>query len=340
MSFHPNRTNRRNTVSTFISKRRLFGLVSASAVIGSMAVSALPGATFAASCHETNFTRDGINLTAARIGGSVTGAVDATGCDIAVYNPTSVSNADIHGARYYGVVVNGGHVNTTGSKVHQIGDSPFDGMQRGRAILYINGASGTISGNTVSAFQKNGIEVRGVTADASAPSTSRTSATIVSNVITGRGHLDDIAQNGIVILGNATAMVKDNTVSHLWYTPDGTEATGLLNSDAVKVTVSGNKFVDTEVRIDGAVTANVLGGSTTTVGAHSVHIDLHSYAKPVAQATLGTRLDWKITVDGSTRLHIKQGFSEHAVYYEHFKGRHTIRVFKNGVLVRRVVDTF
>ena len=94
-------------------------------------------------------------------------------------------------------------------------------MQRGRAILYINGATGTISGNKVYDFQKNGIEVRGVTADASAPSSSKTSATIVNNVITGRGHIDDIAQNGIVILGNATATVKDNTVSHLWYTPDG-----------------------------------------------------------------------------------------------------------------------
>ena len=104
--------------------------------------------------------------------------------------------------------------------------------------------------------------------------------------------------------------------------------------------MSGNKFVDTEVRIDGAVTANVLGGSTTTVGAHSVRVDLHSYAKPVAQATLGTKLDWRITVDGSTRLHVKQGFSERTVYYEHFKGRHTIRVFKNGELVRRVVATF
>ena len=326
-------------MSSFITRRRLFGLVSASAVIGSMAVAALPGATFAASCHETGFIRDGINLTAARIGKAITGPVDATGCDIAVYNPTSVSNADIHGARYYGVVVNGGHVNTTGSKVHQIGDSPFDGMQRGRAILYINGASGTISGNKVYTFQKNGIESRGVTADGTTPGT-RTSATIANNVITGRGHLGDIAQNGIVILGNATAMVKDNTVSGLWYAPDGTEATGLLNVDAVKVTVSGNKFVDTEVRIDGAVTANVLGGSTTTVGAHSVHIDLHSYAKPVAQATLGTRLDWKITVDGSTRLHVKQGFSERTVYYEHFKGRHVIRVFKNGELVRRVVKVF
>ena len=57
-----------------------------------------------------------------------------------------------------------------------------------------------------------------MTADASAPSATRTSATIVSNVITGRGHIGDIAQNGIVIMGNASATVKNNTVSHFWYT--------------------------------------------------------------------------------------------------------------------------
>ena len=71
-------------------------------------------------------------------------------------------------------------------------------MQRGRAILYINGASGTISGNKVYAFQKNGIEVRGLTADGSANSGAKTSATIARNVITGRGHVGNNAQNGIV----------------------------------------------------------------------------------------------------------------------------------------------
>ena len=58
-------------------------------------------------------------------------------------------------------------------------------MQRGRGVLYINGATGTISGNKVYDFQKNGIEVSGLTADGTAPSTARTSATVVNNVITG-----------------------------------------------------------------------------------------------------------------------------------------------------------
>ena len=187
-----------------------------------MAVAALPASTFAASCTATGFIRDGIDLTAARIGGAVTGSVDATGCDIARLQPderhatpTSTALATTASSS------TASNVNTTNSKVHQIGESPFDGMQHGRAILYINGASGTISGNKVYDFQKNGIEVRGVTADASAPSSTKTSATIANNVITGRGPIDYIAQNGIVILGNATATVKDNTVSHLWYTPDG-----------------------------------------------------------------------------------------------------------------------
>ena len=36
-------------------------------------------------CAATGFYRDGENLTAAQIGGDVTGTLDATGCDIGVY---------------------------------------------------------------------------------------------------------------------------------------------------------------------------------------------------------------------------------------------------------------
>ena len=107
--------------------------------------------------------------------------------------------------------------------------------------------------------------------------------------------------------------------------------------------MSGNTFVDTEVRIDGAVTANVLGHSTNTVRPHGVRIDLLSGAKPAAQAVLGAKLDWKIKVDGSVRLHIKQGFSDHAAYYEHFRtgsGRHAVKVYMNDHLVRTSVARF
>ena len=330
-----------------ISTRRLVSLASASAMIATMAVAAVPASAMASACAPTGFIRDGIDLTAAQIDGSVSGVLDATGCDIGVYNPTSVTNADIHGARYYGVVVNGViNVNTTGSKVHQIGEQPFNGTQHGRAILYINGASGTISSNKVYDFQKNGIEVRGVTADASAPSADMTSATIVNNVVTGQGHIDYIAQNGIVVLGNASATVKRNTVSGLWYTgPADAYATGLLNVDvdASRITVSGNTIVDAQVAIDGAVTANVQGSSTTTVRPHGVRVDLRSDAKPAPQAELGARLDWKVKVDGRVQLHSKQGFDDHDVYRQHFttgSGRHVVKVLKNNVVVQRTVVHF
>ena len=324
----------------FFTTRRLVSLASASALIATMAVATVPTAAMAAACEPTTFSRDGNTLTAAQIGGTVTGPLDATGCDIGVYNPTRVTNADIHGARYFGVVVNGRTVNTTGSKVHQIGETPFDGVQHGRAILYINGAHGTISGNKVYTFQKNGIEISGLDAAGVDRSSAQTSATVRQNVITGGGHLDYIAQNGIVVRDGATALVKDNTVSHLWYTPADNEATGLLNYNAGKITVSGNKFVDTEVRIDGVVTANVTGTATTTLRTHGVRVDLRSDAKPSSQALLGAKLGWKITVDGRVTLSIKQGFSEHAAYTQYFRtgsGRHVVKVLKNNIVVKTTV---
>ena len=73
---------------SLITKGRLASVVSASAIIGTMVLAAVPASAMAASCTPTGFVRDGIDLTAARIGGAVTGNVDATGCNIAVYNPT------------------------------------------------------------------------------------------------------------------------------------------------------------------------------------------------------------------------------------------------------------
>jgi len=66
------------------------------------------GAAHATTCNQTGFVRDGINLTAAIINPSstVTGDVNATGCDIGVFFDTgrqgTVDTADIYGARYLG----------------------------------------------------------------------------------------------------------------------------------------------------------------------------------------------------------------------------------------------
>jgi hypothetical protein len=202
--------------------------------------------TIIPSCAATGFVRDGINLTAAQIGGSVTGELDATGCNIGAYNPTSVTGATIFGANYFGVVANGVNLSLTNSTIRNIGEAPaFNGAQHGNAIVYINGASGTISGNTVYDYQKNGITVSGKAADGVAEG-PKTTALVLNNVVAGEGPIDYIAQNGIQISFGASATVKGNTVSGDNYTPTSYVACGLLLYQAGGVKASGNILFDNE----------------------------------------------------------------------------------------------
>src|SRR5258708_11299994 len=170
---------------------KLIGLLSSSAVVATFVVAGLGAVTpaAAAGCTPTGFVRDGINMTAAQIGGDVAGSLDATGCNIGVYydNTTSgnVSGANIFGANYFGVVVNGDagavSVNVTGSAVHNIGETPLNGTQHGNAIYYRafgGSASGVISGNAVTHYQKNGITING-----------NVSPTIPNNTLTAQAPL-------------------------------------------------------------------------------------------------------------------------------------------------------
>jgi hypothetical protein len=175
-----------------------------------------------ATCTPTGFYRDGINMTAAQIGGNVTGNLDAAGCNIGVYygpgHSGTVSGANISGANYYGVVADGAAVNVTGSNVHDIGEVPLNGSQHGNAIYYTNAASGTISGNTVGHYQKNGITA-----------VNGSSVMISGNTVTGEGAVDYIAQNGIEVGSGATGTVQDNTVTGNAYTgPGGASSGGVL----------------------------------------------------------------------------------------------------------------
>ncbi len=158
-----------------------------------------------------------------------------------------MKNVTIENARYFGVVNYGGKVNVTNSTISQIGNAPFDGTQYGVGIFFTTEATpgvaadvtakGTIKGNILHSCQKGGITVRGVGA----------SATIERNMLTGVGHVDFIAQNGIQVSFGSRATVKGNTVSGHWYTPDSTEACGLLFYQAGKVNAKANTLFDNEV---------------------------------------------------------------------------------------------
>jgi hypothetical protein len=204
-------------------------------------------------CAPTGFYRDGIDLTAAQIGGDVTGPLDATGCNIGVYygpgTSGTVNNADIHGANYYGVVANAAEVNVTNSQIHDIGETPFNGSQHGVAVDYTTlnqdgnstgpAATGMLSGNTIGNYQKNGVVVSGPGA----------SVQILNNTVTGQGQIDYIAQNGIEIADNASALVKGNTVTGNWYTPKSYVACGLLFYQANGVKQQANNLYANEMNL-------------------------------------------------------------------------------------------
>jgi hypothetical protein len=213
------------------------------AAIAGLVVSMAGVAAASSACTSTGFHREGIDLTAAKIGGTVTGNLDATGCDIGVYYGPDVTGtvfgAKIANARYFGVVNDGGNVNVTRSTISKIGNTTFDGTQHGVGIFYttehVAGSSsgtarGIISANILPSYQKGGITVRGTGA----------SATIDGNRVTGSGKVDYIAQNGIQVSFGASATVWGNIVSGNWYEPDGTEACGLLlyQAGAVKQLVN------------------------------------------------------------------------------------------------------
>ena len=87
---------------------------------------------------------------------------------------------------------------------------------------------------------------------------------------------------------------------------------------------------------------DVDGTESVLVRPHSVRIDLRSDAKP-ENSVLGERLAWKITVDGKVEFRTRQGFDDHDIVRQHFadgSGRHVLKVFKNGELVRKVVARF
>jgi hypothetical protein len=225
------------------ARRIAVSAMAAALLVGSAATVASAAAV---SCTHTGYEEDGIDLTAAQIGGTVSGTLDAGGCNIGAYfdstHPGSVTGADIFGANYYGVLVNGANVDVTSSDVHDIGETPLNGAQHGDAIAYRNGATGTISDNIVGHYQKTGILV-----------TTGSAAQILDNTVTGEGPINYIAQNGIQISYGATAAVTGNTVTGNWYLPKSYTACGLLiyKAGGVGASKGGISFIRAENTIYG-----------------------------------------------------------------------------------------
>jgi hypothetical protein len=183
----------------------------------------------AATCVPTGLMRDGINLTTALYNPqrTVTGTVDATGCNIGVYYaPGShgrVLQANVFGANYFGVVNNGGDVTVRQSQIHDIGEHPLNGSQHGIGVAFVRDSgqpsTGSVSQNGIFHYQKGGIVLSG----------PNTSGKITGNSVQGEGPVSYIAQNGIQVSAGAHAQVKSNTVNGNSYTGSaGASSAGIL----------------------------------------------------------------------------------------------------------------
>lgn len=228
--------------------------------VAALGAALLPTMASAATCTPTGFFRDGIDLTAAQIGGNVTGTLDATGCNIGVYygpgTSGSVNSADIFGASYFGVVARGASVNVTNSHVHNIGDVPFNGAQHGLAIYFATvdtgsataqptctpgSTTGTISGNTVDNYQKGGI----------ISNCAGTTVTVTNNAVTGLGPVSYIAQNGIQLGYGAKGTVSGNAVS-------GNAYTGTNLASSAGILVVGGPCFGLPYTVGSSITKNTL----------------------------------------------------------------------------------
>lgn len=232
----------------------------------------------AATCTPTGFSRDGINMTAALINpsGTVTGVVDATGCNIGVYYDAGhsgvIKNAEIFGANYFGVLANGDNgdvsLDVLDSTIRKIGESPLNGSQHGVAIYWrafgsMGSVTGKISGNTIFGYQKGGIVTNGQGAQ----------AIISENNVTGVGATPLIAQNGIQVGYGASASVMRNKVSNNSYSGTSAASGGIL-------VVGGSGYGADSYTVNTKINDNVL--TNNDVGVYLSNLDTDYLAPSTA----------------------------------------------------------
>jgi hypothetical protein len=145
----------------------------------------------------------------------------------------------------YGILVGGGaNLKLVDSSIVHAGANPINGCQGGIGIQIgmawtnpVEIGTATLTNDTISGYQKNGITVDGI----------GSKATITSTTVTGTGETTQIAQNGIQVSNGAQAKITESTISGNEYNP-GYEATGVLfygaaaGSTVTKSIIANNDF--------------------------------------------------------------------------------------------------
>lgn len=260
-------------------RARLGRVVATSVLMGGVLTGGVHAIAVGATCLATGaLDRDGTPLTARVVNpsGTVAGTIDATGCEVGVYfsqGSGKVQGAEVFGARYYGVLVDGNvndvSVDVSNSSFHDIGESPRTAVRHGQGVAYRSfdggSATGTVSGNRVWAFQEAGINLTG-------PG----STVIVSgNRVIGPGPESVIAENGIQVIFGAHGTVKDNTISDMSYTgPLATGSTGVL--------VAGGPIYGKPYTVGAVIVGNVITGADSGVVVFEAEVNDRPAAIPTS----------------------------------------------------------
>jgi parallel beta-helix repeat protein len=199
--------------------------------------------------------------------------VDVNGSTGVTIQGVEITGPSNDGARSIsaGVMIEGGGSATVKNDIiTNIQDKDFDGTQNGVGIQVGRFTSGTpttgtatITGDSISGYQKGGVVV----------TNTGSSASITNNVITGSGATSVVAQNGIEISAGATGTVSGNSVTENIYsspvTPAQFAASGILIDQAGNnVSVTNNSVSNNDAGIwvldtqNATITGNAVSGST------------------------------------------------------------------------------
>ena len=167
-----------------------------------------------------------------------------------------------------GIFVEGNaYANIHDNRIIDIRDNPFSGCQNGVAIqvgrsLFSTSGTATITNNTITGFQKNGITI----------SNTGSSATISGNTITGAGATSVIAQNGIQVSSGAGGSITNNVISGFSYTPFTVVSCGILVFGPVgTINTNGNTINNSQVAVyyyqaSGAIQNNIINYTAAGMG--------------------------------------------------------------------------
>ena len=173
------------------------------------------------------------------------------------------------------LVVGGATANVTNSTIAHIRNETLNNISGTGYGILVGGASGsaqvgtaTITNDTITDYQKEGIRVNG-----------GSSATITGNTIATAGPASVIAQNGILINTGATATITGNTITGNQYTGPGSGPNPITNTPGAGIivlgsaSVTGNTVTGNDWGIYNSSTGTTISGNTVQGSFEGILLD-------------------------------------------------------------------